>query len=88
VRKQLRYYPTVTREPYANQGRITHLMESGKLFTDLGLPDLNPEHDRVMVCGSPAMLDDTVKLLESRGFEEGSSHAAAHYAIERAFVEK
>ena len=88
VRKQLRYYPTVTREPYANQGRITNLMESGKLFSDLGLPDLSPEHDRVMVCGSPAMLDDTVKLLEARGFEEGSSHAAAHYAIERAFVEK
>ncbi|HMJ15133.1 MAG TPA: ferredoxin--NADP reductase [Polyangiaceae bacterium] len=88
VREKLRYYPTVTRELYGNQGRITHLMESGKLFSDLGLPDLNPEHDRVMVCGSPAMLDDTVKLLESRGFEEGSSHNQAHFAIERAFVEK
>jgi ferredoxin--NADP+ reductase len=88
IRAQLKYYPTVTREPFRNRGRITELLKSGKLCADLGLPDLDPEHDRVMICGSPSMLDDTVGELESRGFREGSSHDAAEYTIERAFAER
>ncbi len=88
VSNQLKYYPTVTREPYQNQGRLTELLDSGKLCADLGLPPLDAEHDRALVCGGPSMLEDIVKLLESRGFKEGSSHEPAHYTIERAFVEK
>ena len=63
-------------------------MASDKLPADLGLPALDPAHDRVMICGSPAMLADTVALLEARGFEEGSSDGQGHYVIERAFVQK
>jgi ferredoxin--NADP+ reductase len=88
VRKQLHYYPTVTREAFENNGRLTHLLESSKLCTDLGLPSLDPEHDRVMICGSQSMLTDLTKLLDARGFKEGSSHEPADYTIERAFVEK
>lgn len=88
VKKQLRYYPTVTREPFENEGRLTALLDSGKLCSDLGLPPLDPEHDRVLVCGGPRMLEDLVTLLEGRGFKEGSSHDPAHYTIERAFVER
>ena len=88
VREKLRYYPTVTREAFENQGRLTDLLQTGKLCADLGLPDLDPEHDRVMICGNPSMLDELVKELERRGFAEGSSHEAGDYAIERAFVEK
>ena len=88
VRSQLKYYPTVTREPFENQGRLTELLDSGKLCADLGLPPLDPEHDRALVCGGPRMLEDIVKLLEGRGFKEGSSHEPAEYTIERAFVEK
>ncbi len=88
VQKQLIYYPTVTREPFVHQGRITELLENGKLCSDIGLPELNPEDDRVLVCGGPKMLEDVVALLESRGFKEGSSHEPAQYTIERAFVEK
>jgi ferredoxin--NADP+ reductase len=88
VQKQLHYYPTVTREPFRNQGRITDLLADGKLCRDLGLSDLDPEHDRVMICGSPSMLTDLVNLLEARGFREGSSHAPAEFTIERAFVER
>jgi ferredoxin/flavodoxin---NADP+ reductase len=88
VQKQLHYYPTVTREPFENQGRITDLIESGRLCDDLKLPALAPEHDRALVCGGPRMLEDLVQLLESKGFKEGSSHDPAHYTIERAFVEK
>jgi len=87
VRAKLRYYPTVTREPFAHQGRITHLIESGRLTADLGLPVLDPAEDRVMICGSPAMLRDTVAILDARGFQEGSSSGPADFVIERAFVE-
>ncbi|MFO1434575.1 MAG: ferredoxin--NADP reductase [Candidatus Competibacteraceae bacterium] len=89
VRKQLLYYPTVTREPFRYQGRLTDLIESGKLFADIGLPMLDPEHDRVMICGSPSMLKDTCKLLDKRGFMI-SPHTGepGHYVIERAFIEK
>jgi ferredoxin--NADP+ reductase len=86
--RQLLYYPTVTREPFPNQGRVTSLVENGKLFSDLGLPPLDAACDRVMVCGSPAMLADLVGLLQPRGFQEGSSDARGQYVIERAFVEK
>jgi ferredoxin--NADP+ reductase len=88
VQKQLHYYPTVTREPFANQGRITDLLDNGKLCKDIGLPELDAEHDRVMICGSPNMLEDLVTMLNARGFNEGSSHAPAQYTIERAFVER
>jgi ferredoxin--NADP+ reductase len=88
VSRQLLYYPTVTREAFRNQGRLNDLVDNGKIFSDLGLPALNPEHDRVMLCGSPRMLKDMVALLEARGLEEGSSDGRGQYVIERAFVEK
>ncbi len=89
VREKLIYYPTVTREPFRNQGRLTDLIESGKLFDDIGLPPLNPENDRAMICGSPQMLADTSALLDAKGFKV--SHRIGEpgdYVIERAFVEK
>lgn len=88
VTNQLLYYPTVTREPFRNQGRLTTLLENGKLAADLGLPALDPAHDRIMICGSPSMLKDLVTLLESRGFTEGSGEGQGSYVIERAFAER
>lgn len=88
AKKQLLYYPTVTREPFRNQGRITDLMENGKLFSDLGLPALDVEHDRVMICGSPTVLKDVVAILQARGFQEGSSDGHGQFVVERAFVER
>ncbi len=88
VTNQLKYYPTVTREPYKNSGRIPDLIENGKLFTDLGVPALNPAEDRVMLCGSPAMLRDLKSLLEARDFEEGNTSRPGDFVIERAFVEQ
>jgi ferredoxin--NADP+ reductase len=87
VRTKLSYYPTVTREPHVNRGRLTTLIESGRLFADLELPPLDPAHDRVMVCGSPAMLADTRTLLDARGFAISPNIGeAGDYVIERAFV--
>jgi ferredoxin--NADP+ reductase len=81
------YYPTVTREPFRHQGRVTELIASGRLFADIGLPDLDPEQDRAMICGSPDMLADLKIMLEERSFVEGSSGKPASYVIEKAFVE-
>ena len=89
VRGKLIYYPTVTREPFAHQGRITHLVESGQVFTDTGLPPLNPETDRAMLCGSPKMLADISAMLDKRGFVVSPGVGQpGDYVIERAFVEK
>lgn len=88
VRDKLVYYPTVTREPFWHQGRITELVETGKLFEDTGMPVLEAEHDRVMMCGSPQMIADLKTMLDARGFSEGSNHTPGQYVVERAFVEK
>ena len=88
VKEKLRYYPTVTREPFVNTGRITDLLETGKLAADLGLPPISPEADRFMLCGSPAMLRDTCEILNNAGFRETRHGDLGHYVIERAFVEK
>lgn len=89
VRAKLIYYPTVTREPFRYQGRLTDLMESGRLFTDIGLPALDPQNDRAMICGSPQMLKDTSELLDRRGFRISPRIGEpGDYVIERAFVEK
>ena len=86
VREKLTYYPTVTREPFRHNGRISLLMETGQLFADIGLPDPDPSADRFMLCGSPNMLGDLTTILKGRGFGEGSQSTPGHYVIEKAFV--
>ena len=88
VSRQLIYYPTVTREPFRNRGRLTDLIMSNKLFDEIGLDVPSADSDRVMMCGSPAMLSDLVATIRQRGFEEGSHSTPGHYVIEKAFVEK
>lgn len=89
VREKLIYYPAVTREPYRYQGRLNDLIESGKLFDDIGLPPLDPAIDRAMICGSAHMLKDTSDLLDARGFQISPRIGQpGQYVIERAFVEK
>jgi len=88
VHDKLIYYPTVTREPFRNQGRITDLIEDGTFPANIGMPPLNPLIDRVMLCGSPAMLADLKEMLEKRDFEEGNTSTPGDFVVERAFVEK
>lgn len=88
VSEKLLYYPTVTREPFRHNGRITQVVESGKLCVDLGLPMLDPEQDRIMLCGSPAFLADMDAFFRKNGIREGSSGEPGQYVIEKAFVEK
>ena len=61
VKEKLRYIPTVTRESFALNDRITALIE--KKFIDI-----DPASDRVMICGSQAALTDISNMLNERGF--------------------
>ncbi len=85
---KLHYYPTVTREPFRNRGRITDLITSGKLFQDCKMPPLDIETDRIMLCGSPSMLADLRTIFDERGFIEGNHSEPGHFVIEKAFVER
>jgi ferredoxin/flavodoxin---NADP+ reductase len=88
VREKLVYYPTVTREQFIHHGRITDLMTTGKMFDDIGVPHLSREEDRVMLCGSPAMLAGLRATLIRRGWEEGNMGEPGDFVIEKAFVER
>ena len=83
---KIRYYPTTTREESPKMGRITTLIENGELFTDLGVPPLNPETDRAMVCGSLGFNLDIKALLEKAGLNEGANSDPQQFVIEKAFV--
>jgi ferredoxin--NADP+ reductase len=84
---KLRYYPSVTREAFQTKGRITDLIASGQIFSDLGLPVLDPAHDRLMMCGGPSVLADLKAMMIERGFDEGSLAAPGDFVLEKAFVE-
>ena len=89
VRAQLVYYPTVTREPFRNQGRLPDLIANGKLCKDIAFPQIDPKTDRAMICGGPAMLKDMRAVLDEAGFAISAGIGqAGDYVIERAFVEK
>lgn len=87
IAPKLRYYPSVTREEFQTKGRITNLIASGQVFSDLGLPPLDPAHDRLMMCGGPSVLADLKAMLVERGFDEGSIASPGDFVLEKAFVE-
>jgi len=88
VREKLVYYPVVTREAYRNSGRISDLIKSGKFFETIGQPPLNREEDRVMLCGSPAMLAELRQMFQELGWVEGNMGEPGEFVIEKAFVER
>ena len=94
IAAKLRYYPAVSREPFAwnghdHRGRLTALMDSGRMMEQLGIEPLDAAHDRAMICGSPQMLADFRALLDARGFRPSPRiGSAGEYVFERAFVEK
>ena len=86
VGDKLMRFATTTREPSAHMGRITELLTNGEFFKATGLPPLNPETDRVMICGSMAMLQDVAAIVEAAGFVEGANNKPGDYVVEKAFV--
>ncbi|MEM7357467.1 MAG: ferredoxin--NADP reductase [Pseudomonadota bacterium] len=87
IKDKLLYYPTVTREHFHNRGRLTEALQSGDLAKKMGLPPINIDDDRFMLCGSPSMLKDFCEILDNMGFSETIRSDIGEYVIERAFVE-
>ena len=87
IRSRLIYFPTVTREPFKNRGRITELMAQSDFYAELGLPDLSPDEDGAMLCGSPDMLRQLKEFFLARSFTEGNTGDAGDFVVEKAFVE-
>ncbi|WP_299296390.1 ferredoxin--NADP reductase [uncultured Tateyamaria sp.] len=85
--KKIKYYPTTTREESPKMGRITDLMKSGEAFSDLGVPPLNPDTDRAMICGNLAFNLELKDMFEDYGLEEGANSKPAHYVVEKAFLD-
>lgn len=83
---KLVHYATTTQEQSQRMGRITDLIRSGKFFSDIGAEGFNPDFDRIMICGSMAMLKEVAEIAENAGFEEGSNAKPGAYVIEKAFV--
>lgn len=85
--QSLRHVASTTRESSPLMGRITDRIRSGEMFSALGCEPLNPAEDRVMICGSMAMLQDLKAICEDAGLTEGSNSRPADFVIERAFVD-
>jgi len=83
---RLHHFTSTTREASSQMGRITTLIESGELFRALGTQPFDRANDRVMICGSMAMLKDVKALAERAGLKEGSNAEPADFVVERAFV--
>jgi ferredoxin--NADP+ reductase len=86
AREKLIHFTSVTREDGPVKGRVTTMIETGELAERLGIEKLNPETDRVMICGSEGLLKDVKAICEARGFVEGSNAAPADFVVEKAFV--
>ncbi len=85
--ERLIHYPTTTRENSGCMGRVTDLVSSGRLFSDLNMPPMSREDDRIMICGSMGLLKDMKMILEGAGFVEGANSSPADFVVERAFVD-
>jgi len=84
---RVHYYPSITQEEFTPQGRITQLIQSGQLFDDIGVGPLNPETDRVMICGSMGLNKDMKAICEQFGLTEGSNSRPGTFVMEKAFVD-
>ena len=86
AQEKLVHFTSTTRDDGPVKGRVTDMINSGELFTHLGVPALDPAVDRVMICGSEGLLKDTKQICLDRGFIEGSNAAPADFVVEKAFV--
>ena len=84
---RLTYFSSTTREQYSHMGRITDLLSAGDFFKRLKIKELEPENDRVMICGSLGMIKDTSGILKKRGLREGANSSPKEFVIEKAFAQ-
>jgi len=82
--EQLQYIPFVSREDtgFAIKGRVPVAIGSGELEDRAGL-DIRAENSQVMICGNPAMVHDTVDVLQARGLKKNRRREPGHITTEQ-----
>ena len=77
------YIPMVSREahPGALRGRIPEAIRDGSLEARAGLA-LTAANSHAMLCGNPAMVEDTQKALEARGMRRHRRREPGHVTVE------
>ncbi len=77
------YIPMVSREavPGALAGRIPAAIADGRLEASTGLV-MSAENSHAMLCGNPAMVEDTQKLLATRGMRRHRRREPGHVTVE------
>jgi ferredoxin--NADP+ reductase len=77
------YVPMVSRGTHAGAlpGRITAAIEDGRLEARAGIA-LSPANSHAMLCGNPAMVEDTQKLLAARGMRRHRRKEPGHVTVE------
>ena len=76
------YIPIVTQESWANNERITTMIQTDKI-----MKYISPDNARIMLCGNMSFNEDMKEILEDRGFVEGTRNEPGTFVLERAFVE-
>jgi ferredoxin--NADP+ reductase len=84
--ERLIYVPSVTREPFAVNQRCSDLFKSGNVCTMNNLPTVDPQLDRVMICGNPEMNRDLTTFLNAQGWTMTSHRGVGNFTVEKAFV--
>lgn len=86
VEGRLLHLSTTTREESETMGRMTDWINDGRFEAATGSP-LTSSTDRVMICGSMAMLQEHKSICEAAGMSEGSNSEPGDFVIEKAFVD-
>jgi ferredoxin--NADP+ reductase len=81
---QLQMIPFTSREEtdYSLSGRVPQAIEDGRLEARAGIP-LSPGTSQVMICGNPAMVRDTTRVLEARGMKKNRRRDPGHITTEQ-----
>jgi len=76
--------PVVSRgeAPGALRGRVTERLADGTIEQRAGAP-LTPERAHVLLCGNPAMIEEMVSLLGTRGLRRHRTRSPGHVTFER-----
>ncbi len=80
-KNKLRFYLSITQEPYPYTGRITCLIKFGTLIADLVTYNLNKK-DRFMVWESKQIVFDVTNLLKSLKYIEGATNNPQNFVYE------
>lgn len=80
---QFDHIPFVSREDtdFAIRGRIPDAIRDGRLEARAGLA-ISPGKSQVMVCGNPAMVEDTLAVLEGRGLRRNKRKEPGQISVE------